>query len=191
MDRRNDGEPASRQTAQKPNDPPRTLRIQSRRRFVAEEDRRSTDDLHRDRQALALLEAEPGGRVTDDGVLEVRKIEEVEDNFDVGELFGVRDLGILTKDGGELERFADGRAVVCVGGYCSARGRSFSAGRLTMQIKLLDVTGRAIKLGIRRLTIDEHCAFDDSIAPASKRVEHCASQVSAREQPQQTKLRTG
>lgn len=116
MDRCNDREPAPRQPTKEPDDPEGTLRIQSRRRLIAKEDRRPTDNLDSDRQALALLEAQSGGRVTDDGVLEVREIEEVEDDFDVGELLGARDLGVLPQDGGELKGFANGGLVVCAEG---------------------------------------------------------------------------
>lgn len=98
MDGADHGQPGPREPAQELDDPERALGIQSRRRLVAEEDRRAADDFDGDREALALLGVEAGRGRADDGVLEVRQVEQVEDVVDVGELVGVGDRGVLAQE---------------------------------------------------------------------------------------------
>lgn len=113
MNRANDGEARPRQSSEQLDDPQRRLGVEPRRRFIAEEDRRTTDHLHRDGGALPLLRVETLGRGADNGVLNRGEVEQVQDDVDVGELCLARNTRILPEQRRELERLADRRAVIC------------------------------------------------------------------------------
>ena len=98
VDRANDGEARATKTPQEFDDAERALRVESRRRLVAEQDRRATDDLDGDGQALALLGVQPGARRANDCVLQVGQVEQVEDRVDVGEFLGARHRRVVAQE---------------------------------------------------------------------------------------------
>lgn len=85
------------------------LSIETRGGFIQEEDGRAGNEFDGDGESFSLLDTEAGTRYTNDGVLDVVKLEKFDDLVDVGDpLFVGGRLG-LSESCRKLECLANGR----------------------------------------------------------------------------------
>ena len=169
MDRTQDGLSMIRQLPQEPNDVPRALTVETRGRFIQEQEQLwLAGELNTDRQPLPCFNSKAG----DQSVSEWLEFEKFDDFFHVGVLLGYGNFAGLTQICRESHRFSNSRGTLMNVHLLSYFEQSFSLWRNNRRNERRTICSITSERRTKRLPIHEQVTSDHTnVLPLGEDIE--------------------